>query len=399
MCQNRVRRKQRNSGFSLVEVIVSMVLLTIVTLSTMMIFQRMQKKNIESVSYQDGISVGNTILDSIETASFKKLSNEDKVKNLLQGYTILGYSSQSESVTFTASNEEYIADVSISKGDNDVNTVLFPKVDSLNAEDTCVLNLGNREADEINSKKGTDYDEEASQVFINRNKSYIAELIGQDRDVFYTTLDKESICSIVNRKVHIDLNYIGGYTNVSGYITYELDKEKNDDYCYVRDDEREYTIQLPLQQGITKNLYLIYALPEYNSDKITFSLTKDFISAFAEEPFKLFFMAQNSSYITGNVDGLTFDTDAEYNSRLGISVETEIPVVTERIKCFSNSTVIKTKIEYNASPAIKYTTTSDDNDYTASELEQDIKLYNVSVTVKDKDGVNIYSTNGTSVLQ
>ena len=69
MCA-RVKRVKRNSGFSLIEVVVSMTIISIIFVSTMLAFQRLQKTNEASNEYQKGQSFGSTIMDSLSTLDY-----------------------------------------------------------------------------------------------------------------------------------------------------------------------------------------------------------------------------------------------------------------------------------------------------------------------------------------
>ena len=90
MCA-RIKRVKRNSGFSLIEVVVSMTILAVIFVSTMLVFQRLQKTNEASNEYQKGQSFGNTIMDSLSTldySDFEDYVSGKSTKLLSDEYTI-----------------------------------------------------------------------------------------------------------------------------------------------------------------------------------------------------------------------------------------------------------------------------------------------------------------------
>ena len=424
MFQSKVKsRKQiklvNNKGFSLVEVIVAMVLLSIIAISTMLIFERMQSTNQKSNEYQGGLSFGNSLLDSLETLSYADILNktqdesgmhydakviEQKLRPLVDFNEIENYLVEEEKrVTFHVKSDDYDADVEVKENNNSINTVSFPSIDALNAEETYVLNLGNVKASGLNTYDGTKYDEEAAQWYLAKNEEYIASLAG-DEDFYGTSLTREELYENVARMVTISLDYVDGYTTVKGQLSYKFDEDVNNAYAYLAEDNLDYTIDIPLHQQMLKNLYLVYGLTEYRSDKIDFVVSKSYVED--KQKLKLFIMAQNSSYITGKVDELSIEADNDYNAKLkdnGISYISENgDTVQECVTVFSNSTVIKNLV-VNRYLGFQYTKdgnyTREDGTISPYDVKKDVKLFDITVKVYDKNGTNVYSKSGTSILK
>ena len=415
MCA-RVKRVKRNSGFSLIEVVVSMTIISIIFVSTMLMFQRLQKTNEASNEYQKGQSFGNTIMDSLSTLDYSDI--EDYVsgkstKLLSDEYTIEESKETLDGIELKVLYKDLIANVTVNDKIEDeniknINTIQFPSIDSLNAEETYVVNLSGKKAEDINVKSGNDdYDKQALNYFLDANKAYIAELTGQDKDAFYTTLTEEDLKDIVTKTINLNLDYIDGYTIVEEEIKYEIDENKNNELNYVKDDNRVYTMTMPVHQQVMKNLYCIYANSGLKSDEINFHTSQALLDS--KNLIKVFILAQNASYITGTVTDITLDTDATYQNKLNINYLSDNDT-TECMTVFTNSTVIKDKVMRIPTLGFKI---KDDGNYQvekngnletdnkphAYDVKKSTKMFNIDVQVTDKDGTNLYSSDHNKVLK
>ena len=415
MCA-RVKRVKRNSGFSLIEVVVSMTIISIIFVSTMLMFQRLQKTNEASNEYQKGQSFGNTIMDSLSTLDYSDI--EDYVsgkstKLLSDEYTIEESKETLDGIELKVLYKDLIANVTVNDKIEDeniknINTIQFPSIDSLNAEETYVVNLSGKKAEDINVKSGNDdYDKQALNYFLDANRAYIAELTGQDKDAFYTTLTEEDLKDIVTKTINLNLDYIDGYTIVEEEIKYEIDEDKNNELNYVKDDNRVYTMTMPVHQQVMKNLYCIYAYSGLKSDEINFHTSQALLDS--KNLIKVFILAQNASYITGTVTDITLDTDATYQNKLNINYSSDNDT-TECMTVFTNSTVIKDKVMRIPTLGFKI---KDDGNYQvekngnletdnkphAYDVKKSTKMFNIDVQVTDKDGTNLYSSDHNKVLK
>lgn len=415
MCA-RVKRVKRNSGFSLIEVVVSMTILSIIFVSTMLAFQRLQKTNEASNEYQKGQSFGNTIMDSLSTLDYSDI--EDYVsgkstKLLSDEYTIEESKETLDGIELKVLYKDLIANVTVNDKIEDeniknINTIQFPSIDSLNAEETYVVNLSGKKAEDVNVKSGNDdYDKQALNYFLDANRAYIAELTGQDKDAFYTTLTEEDLKDIVTKTINLNLDYIDGYTIVEEEIKYEIDEDKNNELNYVKDDDRVYTMTMPVHQQVMKNLYCIYANSGLKSDEINFHTSQALLDS--KNLIKVFILAQNASYITGTVTDITLDTDATYQNKLNINYSSDNDT-TECMTVFTNSTVIKDKVMRIPTLGFKI---KDDGNYQiekngnletdnkphAYDVKKSTKMFNIDVQVTDKDGTNLYSSDHNKVLK
>lgn len=415
MCA-RVKRVKRNSGFSLIEVVVSMTILSIIFVSTMLMFQRLQKTNEASNEYQKGQSFGNTIMDSLSTLDYSDI--EDYVsgkstKLLSDEYTIEESKETLDGIELKVLYKDLIANVTVNDKIEDeniknINTIQFPSIDSLNAEETYVVNLSGKRAEDVNVKSGNDdYDKQALNYFLDANRAYIAELTGQDKDAFYTTLTEEDLKDIVTKTINLNLDYIDGYTIVEEEIKYEIDEDKNNELNYVKDDDRVYTMTMPVHQQVMKNLYCIYAYSGLKSDEINFHTSQALLDS--KNLIKVFILAQNASYITGTVTDITLDTDATYQNKLNINYLSDNDTI-ECMTVFTNSTVIKDKIMRIPTLGFKI---KDDGNYQvekngnletdnkphAYDVKKSTKMFNIDVQVTDMDGTNLYSSDHNKVLK
>ena len=415
MCA-RVKRVKRNSGFSLIEVVVSMTIISIIFVSTMLVFQRLQKTNEASNEYQKGQSFGNTIMDSLSTLDYSDI--EDYVsgkstKLLSDEYTIEESKETLDGIELKVLYKDLIANVTVNDKIEDeniknINTIQFPSIDSLNAEETYVVNLSGKRAEDVNVKSGNDdYDKQALNYFLDANKAYIAELTGQDKDAFYTTLTEEDLKDIVTKTINLNLDYIDGYTIVEEEIKYEIDENKNNELNYVKDDDRVYTMTMPVHQQVMKNLYCIYANSGLKSDEINFHTSQALLDS--KNLIKVFILAQNASYITGTVTDITLDTDATYQNKLNINYLSDNDT-TECMTVFTNSTVIKDKVMRIPTLGFKI---KDDGNYQvekngnletdnkphAYDVKKSTKMFNIDVQVTDMDGTNLYSSDHNKVLK
>ena len=415
MCA-RVKRVKRNSGFSLIEVVVSMTIISIIFVSTMLVFQRLQKTNEASNEYQKGQSFGSTIMDSLSTLDYSDI--EDYVsgkstKLLSDEYTIEESKETLDGIELKVLYKDLIANVTVNDKIEDeniknINTIQFPSIDSLNAEETYVVNLSGKKAEDVNIRSGNDdYDKQALNYFLDANRAYIAELTGQDKDAFYTTLTEEDLKDIVTKTINLNLDYIDGYTIVEEEIKYEIDEDKNNELNYVKDDDRIYTMTMPLHQQVMKNLYCIYAYSGLKSDEINFHTSQALLDS--KNLIKVFILAQNASYITGTVTDITLDTDATYQNKLNINYLSDNDT-TECMTVFTNSTVIKDKVMRIPTLGFKI---KDDGNYQvekngnletdnkphAYDVKKSTKMFNIDVQVTDKDGTNLYSSDHNKVLK
>lgn len=408
-------KNQRNKGFSLIEVVVAMTVLAVIFVSTMMLFQRLQKTNEASNDYQHGQSFGNTLMDSLSTCDYSDIedyASGKSTKLLSDDYTIEDCSNDNGTITMKVLNKDLIANVTVDDKITDeniknINTIQFPSVDSLNAEETYVVNLSGKKAVDVNVSDNEDYDEQALQYFLNANKAYIAELTGLDSDAFYTTLTEEDLKDIVTKTINLNLDYIDGYTIVKEEITYEIDENKNNELNYVAEDDRVYTMTMPVHQQVMKNLYCIYAYSGLESDKINFHTSQALLDS--KNQMKVFILAQNASYITGTVTDITLDTDATYKNKLSISYTSDNDT-TECMTVFTNSTVIKSqvkdlgKIGFKIKEDGNYQVEKDgkletDNNPHAYDVKKSTKMFNISVQVTDKNGISLYSSDQSKVLK
>ena len=415
MCA-RVKRVKRNSGFSLIEVVVSMTILSIIFVSTMLAFQRLQKTNEASNDYQKGQSFGNTIMDSLSTldySDFEDYVSGKSTKLLSDDYTIEDAKETLDGIELKVLYKDLIANVKVNDKIEDeniknINTIQFPSIDSLNAEETYVVNLSGKKAEDINIiSDNDDYDKQALNYFLDANKAYIAELTGQDSDAFYTTLTEEDLKDIVTKTINLNLDYIDGYTNVEEEIKYEIDEDKNNELNYVKEDDRVYTMTMPVHQQVMKNLYCIYAYSGLKSDEINFHTSQALLDS--KNLIKVFILAQNASYITGTVTDITLDTDATYQNKLNINYLSDNDT-TECMTVFTNSTVIKDKVMRIPTLGFKI---KDDGNYQvekngnletdnkphAYDVKKSTKMFNIDVQVTDKDGTNLYSSDHNKVLK
>ena len=415
MCA-RVKRVKRNSGFSLIEVVVSMTIISIIFVSTMLAFQRLQKTNEASNEYQKGQSFGNTIMDSLSTldySDFEDYVSGKSTKLLSDEYTIEESKETLDGIELKVLYKDMIANVKVNDKIEDeniknINTIQFPSIDSLNAEETYVVNLSGKKAEDINVKSGNDdYDKQALNYFLDANRAYIAELTGQDKDAFYTTLTEEDLKDIVTKTINLNLDYIDGYTNVEEEIKYEIDEDKNNELNYVKEDDRVYTMTMPVHQQVMKNLYCIYANSGLKFDEINFHTSQALLDS--KNLIKVFILAQNASYITGTVTDITLDTDATYQNKLNINYLSDNDT-TECMTVFTNSTVIKDKVMRIPTLGFKI---KDDGNYQvekngnletdnkphAYDVKKSTKMFNIDVQVTDKDGTNLYSSDHNKVLK
>ena len=415
MCA-RVKRVKRNSGFSLIEVVVSMTIISIIFVSTMLMFQRLQKTNEASNDYQKGQSFGNTIMDSLSTldySDFEDYVSGRSTKLLSDEYTIEESKETLDGIELKVLYKDMIANVTVNDKIEDeniknINTIQFPSIDSLNAEETYVVNLSGKKAEDINVKSGNDdYDKQALNYFLDANRAYIAELTGQDKDAFYTTLTEEDLKDIVTKTINLNLDYIDGYTIVEEEIKYEIDEDKNNELNYVKEDDRVYTMTMPVHQQVMKNLYCIYAYSGLKSDEINFHTSQTLLDS--KNLIKVFILAQNASYITGTVTDITLDTDATYQNKLNINYLSDNDT-TECMTVFTNSTVIKDKVMRIPTLGFKI---KDDGNYQvekngnletdnkphAYDVKKSTKMFNIDVQVTDKDGTNLYSSDQNKVLK
>ena len=415
MCA-RVKRVKRNSGFSLIEVVVSMTIISIIFVSTMLMFQRLQKTNEASNDYQKGQSFGNTIMDSLSTldySDFEDYVSGKSTKLLSDEYTIEESKETLDGIELKVLYKDLIANVTVNDKIEDeniknINTIQFPSIDSLNAEETYVVNLSGKKAEDINVKSGNDdYDKQALNYFLDANRAYIAELTGQDKDAFYTTLTEEDLKDIVTKTINLNLDYIDGYTIVEEEIKYEIDEDKNNELNYVKEDDRVYTMTMPVHQQVMKNLYCIYAYSGLKSDEINFHTSQALLDS--KNLIKVFILAQNASYITGTVTDITLDTDATYQNKLNINYSSDNDT-TECMTVFTNSTVIKDKVMRIPTLGFKI---KDDGNYQvekngnletdnkphAYDVKKSTKMFNIDVQVTDKDGTNLYSSDQNKVLK
>lgn len=415
MCA-RIKRVKRNSGFSLIEVVVSMTIISIIFVSTMLMFQRLQKTNEASNDYQKGQSFGNTIMDSLSTldySDFEDYVSGKSTKLLSDEYTIEESKETLDGIELKVLYKDLIANVTVNDKIEDeniknINTIQFPSIDSLNAEETYVVNLSGKKAEDINIiSDNDDYDKQALNYFLDANKAYIAELTGQDKDAFYTTLTEEDLKDIVTKTINLNLDYIDGYTIVEEEIKYEIDEDKNNELNYVKDDDRLYTMTMPVHQQVMKNLYCIYANSGLKFDEIIFHTSQALLDS--KNLIKVFILAQNASYITGTVTDITLDTDATYQNKLNINYLSDNDTI-ECMTVFTNSTVIKDKIRKISKLGFKI---KDDGNYLvekngnletdnkphAYDVKKSTKMFNIDVQVTDKDGTNLYSSNHNKVLK
>ena len=415
MCA-REKRVKRNSGFSLIEVVVSMTIISIIFVSTMLVFQRLQKTNEASNDYQKGQSFGNTIMDSLSTldySDFEDYVSGKSTKLLSDEYTIEESKETLDGIELKVLYKDLIANVTVNDKIEDeniknINTIQFPSIDSLNAEETYVVNLSGKKAEDVNIRSGNDdYDKQALNYFLDANRAYIAELTGQDKDAFYTTLTEEDLKDIVTKTINLNLDYIDGYTIVEEEIKYEIDEDKNNELNYVKDADRVYTMTMPVHQQVMKNLYCIYAYSGLKSDEINFHTSQALLDS--KNLIKVFILAQNASYITGTVTDITLDTDATYQNKLNINYLSDNDT-TECMTVFTNSTVIKDKVMRIPTLGFKI---KDDGNYQvekngnletdnkphAYDVKKSTKMFNIDVQVTDKDGTNLYSSDHNKVLK
>lgn len=172
----------KNKGFTLTEVIVSMLILVILFLGVFTAFTALQNVNLTANKTQKEIDLGSSILEGMYDVSYDKLANETQTVNFLTTSFIpsnFDYTEAEQTRTILAdSSIQYnLTNIKGSVSDYDVQVNISPitSVNSKGFSDFTTTSHNNTTILNVNTQDNTDssYDTVAVNEFLARNKAYI----------------------------------------------------------------------------------------------------------------------------------------------------------------------------------------------------------------------------------
>jgi prepilin-type N-terminal cleavage/methylation domain-containing protein len=474
----------KNKGFTLIEVLVSSVIISILLVSLVTAFAAVRKVNTVSAKQDTAISLSTTLLEKLKASSYDEIT-EDTYMSLLNIGTLGSFkytgdvdSKTSEPINWGSYSDDtstkhivldniesdlayYKVYIDITPSDdNSYNTYNFPELGDIASSSAVIIDTKTMTASYLINDDGsyqqnddwsysaeydTSYDNLVLQDLKDRNETYLRNLWDEDckkvdesRDTYmrehgivdddenkeaiqdveklfpykefgvdapFILKTDDELKKIVTRTLNIYTGlYNNGYKQLDCTLVYTLDEGFDDvfgeGYLDVEDTNLEYEIYSSKYLSDLTDLYIIYEDTIFFKDTIT---KRNIISLQnGTNPdttlhYNLFFIVP-SDYSENVVDtwreyrnilltypsvGTVLNMDFYYKSGT--------PENNGVVNIYTNYTGLNTVGEGATDQSITHSIIKKSNAYT--------RLYDITLTVEDSDGANLYSTTQTSILK
>ena len=436
---------KNDKGFSLVEVLVSMVVVSLLLICLVSAFRATRQLNSVASKRDQAINIASSLMEKLKGTEYETIAdNESNVYNLLADNVFEPFNFDTASIvkesalnpTYTISGIEgnlsnYKVTLELFPDNySDENNVKFPAFESLNEDDTVILDTYGMNL--VFNKNGDDYireddgykysysdtdswDNLALMEFGDRNKAYIDKIYQEKCDEIddyneahadsgiileypefgidpYRYKTDDELKAIIDKEFSIDIE---GHTNYA-VISVKIDYIMKDDIApTVIGEDIDNIVTYDIVRSSTyekiENVYFLYDESFYDSDTIKVNNGVG-DSNDSSIPFNLFVLVQN-----------------EYNKDAVKSI------MDLRSDIYKKATANKLTFKYNqVSPVANLLTlytncdkvtvvspivTRIDTNYAYRQAEARTRYYGVKITVTDGSDTFLYSTVESGILK
>lgn len=440
-------KKQQNSGFTLVEVIVATVISSILFAGLIFAYRSLWSVNSLSLKKDQGVNLATTLIEELSTKRFSTLNEEELGINIPNSFDlsnsttdIINNADGSKKIIITniaGKSFDYNAIIDVKPSDYiEENKLQFPDVRYLDDTHNCVLAYNS----EANKFKMTDdiydkgleneylrdfehyYDRMAFQSFLNKHLSYVNSIYVDEysRILTYNSLhpdnelplpkidDYTSILNednfigyfkdIVSRSTYIEIYNNRDFINVTAELVYTLDDNKAQDLVDLINSSTILNIDnLTGSYGNEESIYLLRDSTYYDMKSIIVEY----------EPSICF---EDNFYINSSTSNLLYG-DKEFDLYFYVSEKYTDFNKTQKYKHavlneFNLVQDLPAKLVnvWTNSPEIRDTlitcgTLQSVNLATTKKADATARMYSVEIAIEDLSGTNVYSTIESNVLK
>lgn len=407
---------KNDKGFSLVEVLISMIVVSLLLICLVSAFRATRQLNSVASKRDQAINIASSLMEKLKGVEYESISdNENAVFSLLVENEFEPFDFSTASIvkesalnpTYTISGIEgnlsnYKVTLELFPDSySDENNVKFPIFESLNEADTMMLdtygmNLVFNKNDENYIKETDEYkysysdtnswDNLALMEFEDRNKAYINKIgVGA-----YKT--ESELKSMIDKEFSIDIK---GDTN-SAVISVKINYIMKDSIApTVIGENIDNTVTYDIVRSNTyerlENIYFLYNESFYNSDtiKVNNGVVGNNDSSI---PFNLFVLVQNeyNKDAVKNIMNLRSDIYKKATANKLNFKYNQVSPVANLLTLYTNCDKVKV-----ISPIIKRV----DTNYAYRQGESRTRYYGVKITVTDGSDTFLYSTVESGILK
>lgn len=406
---------KNDKGFSLVEVLITMVVVSLLMICLVSAFRATRQLNSVASKRDQAINIASSLMEKLKGVEYESISdNENAVFSLLAENEFEPFDFTTASIvkesalnpTYTISGIEgnlsnYKVTLELFPDNySDENNVKFPVFESLNEADTIMLdtygmNLVFNKNDENYIKEADEYkysysdinswDNLALMEFKDRNKAYINKIgVGA-----YKT--ESELKAIIDKEFSIDIK---GDTN-SAVISVKINYIMKDSIApTVIGENIDNTVTYDIVRSNTynriENVYFLYNESFYNSDTIKVNNGVDGNNN-SSIPFNLFVLVQNeyNKDAVKNIMNLRSDIYKKATANKLNFRYNQVSPVANLLTLYTNCDKVKV-----ISPIIKRV----DTNYAYRQGESRTRYYGVKITVTDGSDTFLYSTVESGIL-
>lgn len=439
------KKAQQNSGFTLIEVIVSVVVVSILFIGLIFAFNAIWKVNGLSSQKDQASNITTTIVEELSSTSYADIDNDYKfifpsqLDTTNTVYTITeGVNKKTikiENISGRVYSYNAIIDI-IPNEDSDINKVKFADVTYLDDTTNCIISLNN----EINEfKKDSDdnyernadgsyvrykdyfYDELALQGFLNKHLQYINtiysdacdnvmrnNLISETKlplpklEDYYSDITEENyidyLKDIVKRNIYIDVVNHKTYVDVTVRLEYQVDDIKSQELVNSLHSQGKLSNSINSLLGSYSNVEELYVMRnatyydmknmiiEYipticYNENIYFENNTESL-AYGDKEFNLYFYVTDKFKNNAAVNYPTIDLNSFIFKQ---------DLANKKVDVYTNSPTIKTYLD--SSGYVKNVTLSSNKD-----ADTDVRMYDVQIEINNVNGDQVFSTVQSNVL-
>lgn len=434
----------KNDGFTLVEVVVSFIIICLLLVGLVTAFAAVRKVNTVSSKQDAAISLSSSLLESLEEYKYDDIDEKTFKEGLfLTGFDLsnldVDYSETDISKKAIMHNIEkglgtYKATIEIEpSSDGDTNNFQFPKIGDIASESTIIIDTKTMtavyEKDEVDKYIKNDdgsykashensYDKLTLYELVNKNREYITKLyeeecrrIDEENEKYekegidivipyppfgddavwgvdeFAFIPEDEIKKLVTRNMDLYTGIHNEYKQLDCYLYYDVQDGCEDIFG---EDVPTFKYEIYTSKYLHKltDLYIVYEPTDFIEDEINLVNGKDVVED--SLTYSLFFVVGNKfndDYIRDNLNTLDKIKVVEKIDNFTFKYEQKSPS-SDLIQLYTNYDLLDNSI-------YRYKKVSD----MYKSNDKYVRLYDVTVIIEDENGSNLYSETNSSVLK
>lgn len=414
--------QEDNKGFTLVEVVVCTVIISLMLAGLVMAFMSVRKVNYTASKQDVALDLASSMLESLRGVAYTDIGTVD----LLPDADSTFLDNDTEKVWIYRNIDRgsgvFKATLAVTPSSKDINDAQFPNVLDIAKDSTVVIDTKTmttiygkdeydkyiRQADNsFEADHSNSYDALTLYELVDMNVEYISGLyeercreIDEQNELYggviipyppfgseavygvdeFAFIPEDEILKLVDRELRVYTGNTNTYKEIDCSLIYTMsgvDCER----IFGQSKEFEYRIYSSKYLNELDNLYILYEPTDFNKDSVT---VVNGNTADETLVYNLFFIVGNTYnkayansgiYMADNIQNLEFDY-------------TQASSIDKQVILYTNYEFI--------TPGI-YITKKSYNMY--ESLDARTRLYDVSITIEDENGTNLYSDVKTSILK